>query len=301
MPDTPVFGPESVIAVTDGHGSARSFRSDIGAKYAAYTAHEVLQGFLNKRASLQSLSAAKEWAENRLPREIARTWRDWVQEHVSVNPFTKDELTSLREKEGDKRADQVENEPVIAYGSTLLCALLTAEYIIYAQLGDGDILAVAENGEVSRPIPKDERLIANETTSLCLPKAWEDFRVVFQPLTGATPALIMLATDGYANSYRSETEFLKVGTDFLNLIRSEGIELVNKSLRDWLTETSAQGSGDDITVGIICQGKGITPLTIAPEEPENLVRQPHAMPACARNAAPINQPACLQVLWSTKE
>ena len=139
---------------------------------------------------------------------------------------------------------------MLAYGSTLLCVLLTSEYIIYAQLGDGDILTVSKDGEVNRPILKDERLMANETTSLCLPKAWDDFRVAFQPINGAVPALVMLSSDGYSNSFRDEAGFLKAGADYLNLIREEGIDYVEQHLADWLNEASQSGSGDDVTLGL---------------------------------------------------
>ena len=222
----------------------------MGARLAALTAKNVLKVFLDKRTATPSLSAAREWGENGLPKEIVRGWRERVNEHILANPLTIEELDKLREKEGDKRVKQVEDDPALAYGSTILCALLTGEFIIFAQLGDGDILAVSSDGEVKRPVPTDERLIANETTSLCLPKAWDDFRVTFQPLSGSAPALVMLSTDGYSNSFRDEAGFLKAGSDYLNLIREDGIDFVEKHLPDWLNEASQSGSGDDVTLAI---------------------------------------------------
>ena len=246
----PNSAPDAILAVADGHGSSRCFRSDRGARFAALTANNVLQNFHGKRPGLPSLSAAKEWAENGLPKEIVREWCERVQEDVATNPFLDDELKTLHDKEGDIRAKQIVDNPLLAYGSTLLCALLTREYIIYAQLGDGDILAVYNDGEVIRPIPKDERLIANETTSLCLAKAWDDFYVVFQPINANTPALVMLSTDGYSNSFRDEAGFLKAGADYLNLMREEGIGYIEQNLEDWLNEASKSGSGDDVTLGL---------------------------------------------------
>ena len=64
-----------------------------------------------------------------------------------------------------------------AYGATLLVLMVTEQFALYLQLGDGEMLIVTESPshrnpaqpffEVSRPLPKDESLIANETTSLC--------------------------------------------------------------------------------------------------------------------------------------
>ena len=67
------------------------------------------------------------------------------------------------------------------------------------------------------------------------------------------PELILLATDGYANSFREDAGFLKVGSDLLGIIRTDGLDKVNENLETWLTETSKAGSGDDITLGILCR------------------------------------------------
>jgi hypothetical protein len=129
---------------------------------------------------------------------------------------------------------------------------------LYLQLGDGEILTILPNGTISRPIPKDERLIANETTSLCLPIAWEEFRVRYQPVDSNSPVLIMVSSDGYSNSFSDVNDFEKVGSDILKMIIKEpddinkGIDIVNENLEKWLNETSEKGSGDDITVGFIC-------------------------------------------------
>ncbi len=142
---------------------------------------------------------------------------------------------------------------LIQYGSTLLAVLASPDFLLFLQLGDGDILVVADDGTVTRPIPKDARLMANETTSLCTPYAWREVRVVFQPLVQSPPALILVSTDGYANSFVSSADFEKVGPDYLQFIREEGFDRVASHLDEWLRETAEQGSGDDITLGMICR------------------------------------------------
>ncbi len=111
---------------------------------------------------------------------------------------------------------------------------------------------MSERGEVSRPLSKDDRLFGNETTSLCAPEAWRDFRVNFQPLTQSRPALILLSTDGYPNSFRDEAGFFKVGSDILNMIRENGLASVKDNLAGWLSDSMRAGSGDDVTLGILC-------------------------------------------------
>ena len=37
------------------------------------------------------------------------------------------------------------------------------------------------------------------------------------------------------------------------MVRDERLEPVQSNLKNWLNEASRQGSGDDITVGVLCQ------------------------------------------------
>jgi serine/threonine protein phosphatase PrpC len=250
---TPQSGttPPLILAVSDGHGSNKCFRSDVGSDLAVHIATKVFQELLDGQPDLQNLSAIKRTAEERLPQSLVREWKSAVEDHLSKNAFSDEEWARLAEKEGPAARQAVEANPPLAYGATLLTALVADNFILYLQLGDGEILTVAETGEVSKPLPGDERLMANETTSLCGPSAWRDFRFGFQPLSASAPALILLSTDGYPNSFQDEAGFLKVGSDFLDMIRSDGLDKVSSNLETWLAEASQAGSGDDVTVGII--------------------------------------------------
>jgi hypothetical protein len=93
-------------------------------------------------------------------------------------------------------------------------------------------------------------LIANQTTSLCQPEAWKDFRSSWV-IGSALPSLVLLSTDGYANSFRSDEDFLKIGQDYLEIIRQQGIASLAEELPAILTEATQQGSGDDITLAIL--------------------------------------------------
>jgi hypothetical protein len=174
-----------------------------------------------------------------LARRIVERWTEVVKDDIQKKAFTHEE------------ADEVLGNPLLAYGATLLAALVTNDFILYLQMGDGDILTVSETGHVARPIAKDLNLIANETYSLCLPNAWRLFRFGFQPLSDPLPALIMLSTDGYSNSYKTEDDFFKVAKDILEIARTEGETVIRQNLGTWLKETSEKASGDDITLGAI--------------------------------------------------
>jgi hypothetical protein len=244
LPELPTESP-LILAVADGHGSSKSFRSDRGAQLAVATAQRVCRHLPCNPHEVMNLSAIKRWAEDHLPQEIVRCWREAVAEELATHPFTAEESAVLGAACRDNPGCY------LAYGTTLLVVVVTATFILYWQLGDGDILTVADNGEVRRPLPGDGQLFANETTSLCSKQPWRHVRTAFQVLAGAPPALILVTSDGYANSYRDEAGFLQVGNDLLAIIRAQGLEYVAAHLETWLDEVSRQGSGDDITLGIV--------------------------------------------------
>lgn len=234
-------GSSVVLAVADGHGSARYPRSHTGANIAVDIATRLIDEFLSSQADADNVSLIKDATEEWLPRTLVRNWTVAVAENLKADPLSADESTSVG------HADES-----IAYGATLLAAAVTERFAIYLQLGDGDILTVSDRGVVSRPLSKDERLLGNETTSLCAPEAWRDFRAGFQLLRQSHPALILLSTDGYPNSFRDESGFFQVGSDLLNTIQQHGLAQVQDSLAGWLSDSTRAGSGDDITLGIMC-------------------------------------------------
>ena len=276
-----------ILAVADGHGSARSFRSATGSRLAvdvsldiasdllkaapaeaAVTASQVraaagraaqggtaLDSPADHREADRFLSFVKDQLETDIPRRIVYTWTRLVAEDLARNPFTDIELARLADR--DRRgASLLERNGHLAYGSTLVTVIAMESFVVFWQIGDGDVVTVSSAGEVGRPVPGDSRLVANETTSLCSSDAARLFR--FAVLGTPTP-LIMLSTDGFANSFRDDAGFFKFGSDLRDLIVADGLEKVNASLPDWLAEITARGSGDDVSLGIVCR-----PATLVP-------------------------------------
>jgi serine/threonine protein phosphatase PrpC len=269
------IGLPLVLAIADGHGSARYSRSHTGAKLAVEISAQLIHNFLAGQTDFNNLSLIKRAAEEWLPQALVRAWVDAVTEHISENPLPGVERGVRANNRDDGIAGGTENL-TIAYGATIIAVAVAPGFIIHLQLGDGEILTVDDQAQVSRPLAKDERLFANETTSLCAPDAWRDFRVGFQPITNERPALILLATDGYPNSFRDESGFLKVGSDILTAIRAEGVDKVKDNLETWLTDSTNAGSGDDVTLGIICSPES------AGGEPKNKTT---GMPRSGRKSA----------------
>lgn len=236
-----------VLAVSDGHGSPRCVRSDIGARIATETAARLVHRFV--RASVgRAQPAVRKAAERELPATLVAAWKKAVLGHLAAHPFTAAEQAAVA---GDGGGDAAR---LLAYGATLIVVAVSASSILYLQLGDGDILAVSDPpvGAVN-PIPRDDALIANETTSLCMDDAAQHVRVVIRNLSTVPPAMILASTDGYSNSFSTPADFRKVGPDFLAIARMDGWATLESHLPGWLEEASRDGSGDDVTLGILCR------------------------------------------------
>ncbi|HYG09294.1 MAG TPA: PP2C family serine/threonine-protein phosphatase [Pyrinomonadaceae bacterium] len=255
-----------ILTVADGHGSRRSFRSATGARLAVETAAQVINDFLLGQTQTENLSATKRAAEEWLPVALVRSWLAAVASHLAAHPFSADELSPPATDGAELSGESSQANSRVAYGTTLLAVAVTVDFILYLQLGDGEILTVSSDGEVSSPLPKDRRLFANETTSMCSQDAWRDFRVCFQFVSNTPPPLILLSTDGYPNSFRDEDGFRKVGSDILEMIRDGGLDMVNDHLEGWLAESTYAGSGDDVTLGLICSEAALNPAAREAEE-----------------------------------
>ena len=238
-----------MLSVADGHGSAKSFRSAIGSRLAVDLSRDFGYALLEAAPTLAELSLAKDRLE-RIPQRVVYEWRNRVQEHFTDFPFTEAELGGLADRDGQAAVDRVLGDPYLAYGSTLITAVAAESFMAFWQIGDGDVVTVSAAAEVGRPLPGDERLIANETTSLCTQDAWRHFRVA---IYGTPSPMILISSDGFANSFQDEAGFLRFGSNVLQIVVNEGLDAVDEKLAGWLEEMTRQGSGDDISLGLCCR------------------------------------------------
>lgn len=251
-----------IVTVSDGHGSDKCFRSNRGSRFAVRVGAEILGEFLVERRA--SDSPVNQEPENQkkigdaLANEYVRRWRTLVEADIKREPLSEPEFARVIEKDGAGARAMIEANPFLAYGATALAFLLTDEFALYLQLGDGEILTVSETGAVTQPLAKDARLLANETTSLCLEKAAGDFRFAIKATQENLPALIIMTTDGYANSFSTTEGFHQVGGDVLAMLRETGFAAVNRAVKSWLEEATTQGSGDDCTLALIVRTNALT-------------------------------------------
>ncbi|MCK8823583.1 PP2C family serine/threonine-protein phosphatase [Fuchsiella alkaliacetigena] len=253
------------LATADGHGSLKYFRSQIGAKLAVEAAEEVIiKEALVDGFDPKTLPLVKERVKEKLPVRIVKSWREKVEQYQEDNPFVEDEtaLAKLKEietKQGPELREQIESSSdgyLKAYGSTLTAVLVTEHFILYLQLGDGDIVTMSQWGEVTRVFADDQ--LGNATNSLSMADPAPYFKISLTSATKKKPNLFFIATDGYANSFRSEEDFFKVADDFAELLPKQGPQFLKDNLPTWLKETTEAGSGDDITVLLAYQNSLLT-------------------------------------------
>jgi hypothetical protein len=240
-----------IVAIADGHGSSRSFRSERGSAMAAECAVSELRRFIRRLGPSAPLSRVRRQAVTRWPLAMVAAWKSAVRADLEKEPFSPLDFAAFPEPPPVlKPGEDWPGAAYLAYGATLVSVAITPRYILYSQLGDGDILAIHDDGVVSRPLPKQHEFMSNHTVSLCTHQAPRQFQIQVDSCRAKAPALIMLSTDGYANCFGDEDTFFNVGTDLLAYLRSHGAILVGEMLEGWLRESSHDGSGDDITVGL---------------------------------------------------
>jgi serine/threonine protein phosphatase PrpC len=243
------------LAVSDGHGSTRSFRSDRGSAFAAECALRVLGDWVRRLGPIAPLSRVRRQAKTRWPRALIAAWKSAVRADLAAHPFSPLDFAAFPEPAPViKPGEDLPGSAYLVYGATLVAVVVTRRYIVYSQLGDGDILTVRADGEVLRPLPRRHEFMSNQTVSLCTRQAAELFQVKVEPWRAEGPALITVSSDGYANCFGNDEGFFKVGADLLTYLRSEGPAFVGENLEQWLRESSRDGSGDDITVGLAVRG-----------------------------------------------
>ena len=92
-------GQAVLLAVADGHGSPKSFRSDTGSRLAVETALEIFQEFLDSQADPLDMSACNCAVDEQLPVMIERRWKEAVTRHLEEYPLLVREVQRVEESQ----------------------------------------------------------------------------------------------------------------------------------------------------------------------------------------------------------
>jgi Protein phosphatase 2C len=247
-----------VAAVADGHGHRRHFRSARGSRFAVALACESAQELVGRLDEFESAQQIESEALRKLVPAITGRWREAVREDVAADPFTAQE----------EAARGGGDDALIAYGSTLLLAITGRRWLVLVQIGDGDIMGIQPDGQPLLPVPRDPSLDGQQTTSLCGPRAEDDFRAAVVDTSTTALLGVLLATDGYGNAQAADPWTDAVSADLAELIHDRPPEWLAGQLPLWAGRcASADGSADDTTIALLIAPSAKGWRHAAPEEP----------------------------------
>jgi hypothetical protein len=250
-----------VTAVADGHGHRRHFRSARGAALAVSAACEAAADLAARLDEFETAEQLQSEALDRLVPALAGRWRAAVRDDLAAQPFTT----------AEQAARVAGDDALIAYGTTLLLAIAGWRWLVLAQIGDGDIVGIQPGGRPLLAVPADPSLDGWQTTSLCAPRAEEDFRAAVVDLASTALLGVLLATDGYGNAQAAGPWAGAVSADLAGLIAGRPPEWLADQLPVWASRcASADGSADDTTIALLVAPPALRrpeAPTVPPAEP----------------------------------
>lgn len=230
----------SMIAVADGHGDSRCFRSHLGSQFAVEIAIDQFKAFfealrLHPDMSVQNI---KNNLYNVFSNNIFKGWKKKCLDHYKENPFTNEEISLCPEV--------AEYDILHVYGSTLIAAMLYQNHLIILQQGDGHVVMAYEDGHFDMPVALDARCVGNVTTSLCDIDAEEKFTLSLFDTKQNKISACFIGTDGvedsFANDQLTMSFYMKLAKEFVN----HRLDLAQD-----FSKLSELGSHDDISVACI--------------------------------------------------
>ena len=235
-----------IMAVADGHGSKNcpfsKTGSDIAVNVFCKTMAEYNESFAGTPEKL--LTYLNREGDTKVAQAIDAEWKG------RVYTFHRD---NNRDVPLDEKGEELLPELYAQYGTTLLGLMLMEDFLFAFQIGDGDIVFASPDG--FEPVLEGDKILGVETHSLSKQDSWKKSITAVRRIECRQnlPSMFMMSSDGFSNSYKNEEEFAKTCQDYYEMVNQYGVEAVSENLRNWLTETSSLGCGDDITVLMACQ------------------------------------------------
>lgn len=222
-----------ITALSDGHGDKKHDLSHIGAELAVSTSISLIEEGIE---NFKDKNLLQHFLKYDFPRLVVRRWRKQIR------------LDAKRRL--GKSYYSEHNTVHIRYGTTLIVTAVIDNQLYFAQLGDGMIIFIGEDGDIELPFYGDDRLRGNETFSLASRNAVNHFRITQweRPRQGG---FLFLCTDGLVNSFATDQDFYEFSISLYFTVRTNPFPKVVRSLPVWFSEYSSKGSGDDIAAGMI--------------------------------------------------
>ncbi len=235
-----------IFVLGDGHGNRNCFRSQVGSRLLCEIAHK---NFITFAENIESEKVLSEYESEPVVRQLIRsiigTWVIAVTDDCDNNPPSDEELASAREYE-DAYRNGMYLEHI--YGTTFIGGIITDEYLLLIQQGDGRCVVFDKDGNPSQPVPWDDRCFANITTSVCDNDAVTGCRYTVIDVKNNPVAAVIAGSDGVEDSFVSMDKMHTFYSDLLIYSCENGIDAFTDYLGPLLSDLNTNGSGDDTTV-----------------------------------------------------
>lgn len=276
----------SICAVADGHGDSSCKYSGIGAEIATKVACDVMRAIYQGCPDDEALYEYCANNRDTIAKQIIRHWNQAVfEDYLSKTDFPK--LKNGREKmllyiqrlfneqskvrnitearayyEEQSQFEETLKKITHFYGTTLNIVVKTQSFIFCMGIGDGDIISV-QGKTVDWLLPPSEQF-STKTQSLCWrpQKALEAFRSVIIRKTrgrqksklfetGIKPDYIIIASDGFRNSFVSDEVFADKLLE-INKENQQGYKKFQRHSQAWIEQLTKDSLyQDDISLGFI--------------------------------------------------
>lgn len=171
----------SIIAVSDGHGSSKHFRSDVGSKLAAQGSIEEVRKVIENDFDLVNFKENPRKIIENLIENVYKRWKNDISNYMTENPFIKEEIPKDLDEDTKEKffGTDYPYYYISAYGATLMVGVMAEDYYFAFHIGDGKAVFLYEDGKIEQSIPWDEACYINVTTSLSDTNAVDNFRYCY--------------------------------------------------------------------------------------------------------------------------
>ncbi len=237
----------AIAAVSDGHGGAKHFRSDVGSKAATECAVRVIKEFVESEGFEASFRSNQDVLLDTVCRTVLASWYSAIDEYDEGHPLTDAEIRHISERNVSERcADKRHRD---RYGATLMAAVVSDWFSFCIQIGDGAIACIGEDGIDRAPMPEDPDCALNVTTSLCQLDPLRSFRHWHS--IGWSPMAIVMSTDGITNTFESTDSYVRYCRKASCFALDGGNQW--RRLMDRNKARSNANGMDDVSMAVVCR------------------------------------------------
>jgi hypothetical protein len=233
-------GKKGYIAVADGHGSPRYFRSSLGSKIAIEAFQSVCRS-LNRHHGKLTLQ------EGPIKRAFLSEWDHLVERHFIHHPFTPSELTRLSEHDRER----VKESFYTAYGTNFHGFAFGEGYCFALTIGDGGFVTIDTIGRIFDPFDWfSEENAGNLTQSLCDEES--RLHLHYKAFNLKEITVMAVATDGTMVPFQNFTNYATAMVAPFQKVTLKEDAPLRGQCRDFISQLAQKsGSGDDCSFALL--------------------------------------------------